>query len=79
MNIRSNMQITVKLFGGYRTGRFKEAVQEYPDGASCGDLLQSLGIGEVRGILLVNGNSATQALLLNDGDTLTLFPLVSGG
>lgn len=73
------MRITVKLFAGYRVGRFKEAVREYPEYTSVGDLLQSLNIHEVQGIILVNGRPAKRQQSLGDGDTLTLFPLVSGG
>lgn len=73
------MQITVKLFGGYRAGRFREAVRDYPGGSSVGTVLQSLDITSAQGILLVNGKPALWAQLLSDGDTVTLFPLVSGG
>jgi hypothetical protein len=34
MNYRSSMQITEKLFAGYRIGRFKESVLEYPVGTT---------------------------------------------
>lgn len=73
------MYITVKLFGGYRLGRFNEAERNCPADTSVGDLLQSLNITEVRGILLVNGKPAVHTQILNDRDTLALFPLVSGG
>lgn len=73
------MQITVKLFGGYRAGRFREAVRDYPGDSSVGTVLQSLDIAPAQGILLVNGKPAVGAQLLSDGDTVTLFPLVSGG
>lgn len=73
------MQITVKLFGCYRIGRFKEAERDYPDGTSVNDVLQTLDIAEARGIVLVNGKPAVRNRLLSEGDILTLFPLVSGG
>jgi sulfur carrier protein ThiS len=73
------MQITVKLFGGYRVGRFREAVRDYPDGSSVATVLQSMNIASAQGILLVNGKPALWVQQLSEGDTLALFPLVSGG
>lgn len=73
------MQITIKLFASYRIGRFKEAEREYPPGASVGNVLQSLNINGFRGAVLVNGTAVAESRLLSDGDTVTLFPLVSGG
>lgn len=77
--IMSRMQITIKLFAGLCIGRFKEAERDYPIGFSVDNVLQSLGMSEVRGIVLVNGKPVPKVQLLNDGDTLSLFPLVSGG
>jgi len=73
------MQITVKLFASYRIGRFREAERGYPAGASVGDVLQSLDIAEVRGVVLVNGKPATLDHELCESDTLALLPLISGG
>ena len=80
MDFWSRMQITVKLFAGYRIGRFKEAVQDYPAGFSVGDLFQALGFaGMPPGIVLVNGQPISTNRELCNGDTVALFPLVSGG
>jgi sulfur carrier protein ThiS len=73
------MQITVKLFASYRVGRFKEAVRVSPVGTSIADVLQSLNIDEVRGIVLVNGKPAPPDRELRESDTMTLLPLISGG
>jgi molybdopterin converting factor small subunit len=74
------MQITVKLFASYRVGRFKEAVRDYPVGSLVGDLLQTLGFtGKPPGVILLNGMPAALDTALHDGDTVALFPLVSGG
>lgn len=74
------MQITVKLFSGYHIGRFKEAVQDYPVGSTVGDLFQALDFTiKAHGIVLLNGKPAKLDQQLLDGDTLALFPLVSGG
>ncbi len=74
------MQITVKLFASYRIGRFNEKVVDYPTGTSVGDGLQVLSIaGKDTGIVLVNGKLAPLDQELREGDTLAIFPLVSGG
>ena len=74
------MQITVKLFASYRVGRFKEAVLEFAVGTTIDCLLQTLNfIGKPPGIVLLNGMPAAPDTELHDGDTLALFPLVSGG
>ena len=74
------MHITVKLFATFRNGRFKEAGQERPDGTDCRKIVMDLGLTEEEiGIILVNGRHASLDHLLQDGDTLSLFPLVGGG
>ncbi|MDD2850660.1 MAG: MoaD/ThiS family protein [Desulfuromonadaceae bacterium] len=74
------IQITVKLFGHFRRGRFKESVCGYPEGTTVKGALDSLQITDISsGIILVNGKAAIIEVVLHDGDTLTLFPLVSGG
>jgi molybdopterin converting factor small subunit len=74
------MVITVKLFAQFRHGRFKEAEQDLPPGADCRHVLERLGLGpRSMGIVLVNGRHAGLDQLLQDRDTLSLFPLVGGG
>ncbi|QXE92099.1 MoaD/ThiS family protein [Geomonas subterranea] len=74
------MKVTVKLFAHYRIGRFKVSVREYAPGTSV-----RTGIAELKfadpgpGVVLINGAPATLDHVLKDGDTLALFPLVSGG
>jgi molybdopterin converting factor small subunit len=74
------MQIKVKLFAHHRTGRFKEEILDYPVDASIGQIVATLGIlPELTGMALRNGYPATLIETLQDGDTLAIFPLVSGG
>jgi molybdopterin converting factor small subunit len=74
------MQITVKLFATFRTGRFKEAVQELRPGTDCRGVILSVGLTEAEiGIVLVNGRHAALEQILHEGETLSLFPLVGGG
>ena len=80
VNQEKTIRITVRLFGHFSTGRFKESVQIYPEGICAGDALVDLSINDVRsGIVLVNGRSAATGVVLCDKDVLALFPIVSGG
>ena len=74
------MQVTVKLFANFRTNRFAQEIREYDSAIMVGGIVEELGIPvpEV-GIVFINGRNATMDQHLNDGDTLSLFPLVGGG
>ena len=74
------MKITVKLFASFRVGRFKEELRDYPAGTACGAVVAGVGIAEGElGIVLVNGRHAPVGRILQEGDALSLFPLVGGG
>ncbi len=76
------MKITVKLFANYREGRFESKEEFYPENTRVKDIVSSLNITEKEGpigILLVNGKHAGQDDLLNDGDTVSIFPMLGGG
>ena len=74
------MNITVKLFASFRTGRFGEKNFDCPDACRISYVLQALGIAvsEV-GVLLVNGRHGGVDHSLAPGDTLSIFPLIGGG
>ena len=74
------MQITIKLSGAFRVGRFKEQIRAYPPGSSIQQVVDSLQLPEqILGIVLINGVHADFADLLRDGDVLTIPPIVDGG
>lgn len=74
------MQITVKLFASFRNKRFKVAMQEHPMATNCRDIVLGLGLTEDElGVLMVNGRHADLEHALQDGDTVSIFPLVGGG
>jgi len=76
----ATMLIAVKLFASFRTGRFKCADQEYRAGADCRTVILALGLTEAEiGVVMVNGRHAALDHILQEGDTLSLFPLVGGG
>jgi molybdopterin synthase sulfur carrier subunit len=74
------MKITVKLFATFRAGRFKQDQRGYPDGTLCRQVVADVGVPlEELGMILVNGRHAALDQVLNDGDSLSLFPLLGGG
>ncbi|MDD2850665.1 MAG: MoaD/ThiS family protein [Desulfuromonadaceae bacterium] len=74
------MNVTVKLVGIFRTGRFKEAVRKYPPATCVREVVDDLRIPTpLLGIVLINDIHARVEDLLVDGDTVCLLPLLDGG
>lgn len=74
------MKITVKLFAVLQIGRFREKELDYPCGSKVSDVVKGLGLpAEHVDILLVNGRHVDRDYLLQDGDVLSLLPMVEGG
>ncbi len=74
------MQITVRLFLAFRTGRFHTRVLDYPDGSTIRQIADALALPEADiGNAIINGREAELDRVLESGDTLLLFPLVGGG
>jgi len=74
------MNITVKLFASFRTGRFGEKNFDYPEACRVSRVLHELDIAASEvGVLLVNGRHVTVDSNLSPGDTLAIFPLIGGG
>jgi molybdopterin converting factor small subunit len=74
------MKVTVKLFATFRNGRFKQDHRDYPDGVSCRQVAADVGVHEDElGMVLVNGRHASLDQVLNNGDSLSIFPLLGGG
>ncbi len=74
------MEIELKLLSSLRVERFKSEVREYPPATGIREVVRELGIPEKDiGIVLFNGQHASLSDPLNDGDTLSLLPLVGGG
>lgn len=74
------MRVTVKLFATFRVDRFKVEERELSSGADVAHVVRELGIPESElGVVLVNGRHASLDQPLEEGDTLSLFPLVGGG
>lgn len=74
------MNITIQLFATFRDGRFKERQRAFTDDITVGHIVSELGITENEiGMVLVNGRHASMGQVLNDGQILSLFPLLGGG
>lgn len=74
------MRVTIKLFATFRDGRFKVEERDLPEGSCVLDVLEPINIKpEEIAICLLNGKDANEHNVLNDGDTLALFPPVGGG
>ena len=74
------MEITVKLFATFRTGRFTLENREYPEGTTVRQIVRELEIPESElGILLVNSRHVDLKRVMADGETLAIFPLLGGG
>lgn len=74
------MQVTVKLFASFRTGRFETARIDYPDGTTVVDVADRLKLPHAElGIMMVNNRHVKLEHVLAEGDSLALFPLLGGG
>ncbi len=77
------MRIRVKLFDAFKRfapGDAADFTMSQPSDASVEQLLSDLGVpATLPRILLVNGRRSDPATPLRDGDTVVIFPPVSGG
>ncbi|MDF2546384.1 MAG: thiamine S protein [Anaerosolibacter sp.] len=74
------MSIKVRLFATLRNGRGKELIVDLETNRTPNEVINGLDIPtEDVAILLVNGRDGTLDQLLQDGDTVSIFPPVGGG
>jgi len=74
------MNVTIKLIGAFRIGRFKEEVREYPSAIFLREVVDELRIPDsLLGIVLINDIHSGVEDALNDGDTVCLLPFIDGG
>jgi molybdopterin synthase sulfur carrier subunit len=74
------MNVTVKLFASFRTGRFDIETVVYPTGTTVADVADSLKLPRSElGIMMINSRHVKLERVLAEGDTLALFPLLGGG
>ncbi len=76
----SRVKITVKLYAVLQIGRFSEKELDYPVCSKVIDVVNDLELPfEHVDILLVNGRHVDREYLLQDGDVLSVLPMVEGG
>lgn len=73
------MHVTVKLYASFSIGRFDTEVRNYPDGATIAFIAEALGLPTSNIIILRNGIHAPVDSVLQEGDTVSLLPLLDGG
>lgn len=78
--LAGTMKIEIKLVASLSVGRFKAETREFPAATCAGQVVDFLGFadGDV-GIILVNGKHGSAEDVLNDGDVISLLPLMDGG
>ena len=79
-NRYSKMEITVQLFAYFRDNRFSSQKMCFPEGIMVVDVIKTLAIEpDETGVTLVNAKHCQMETVLSNEDTLSLFPLISGG
>jgi len=74
------VNVRVKLFASFRKGRFKDELLEVSADSTVRQVVQGLRIEEgTLGVVLRNGCAAALEARLNEGDELSLLPLIGGG
>lgn len=72
--------LTIKLYGVFRIGRFKQKQLEFATGICVDDVVEQLQLNrQLLGIILINDRHADINSTLVDGDTLALLPILEGG
>ena len=76
------IEINVRLFGEFKKhapGDQTDFMLALEPGATLGDVLGKLSIPENAHVALVNGRRIAHDVQFESGDTLVLFPPLSGG
>jgi molybdopterin converting factor small subunit len=78
--IVDQINVTVRLFATLRENREKETAMELPRGSAPKDIVQLLDISpKDAAIIMINGRGASLDSILEDKDTVSIFPPVGGG
>ncbi len=74
------MKIEMRLFATFRENRQKVISMEVPEGTDAAALIKTLNISPNEiAILLINGRNSKPDHVLQEGDTVSLFPPIGGG
>ena len=74
IEISSALHITIPISG-------KNLVDQWDvhEGARVDEMLDMLNLTQIPALLILNGHVVNEDSILKEGDTLKIFPLVSGG
>lgn len=80
-NLESLLKVNIKLFASVRKFSQKDNLEiNIEEGSSVKELLSKIGIPQDAPLLvIVNEYTRGKETLLQDGDTLCLFPIIAGG
>ncbi len=80
-NLESPLKVNVKLFASIRKFSEKDHLEiDIKEGSRVRDLLPRVGIPLDEPLLVIlNEYTRGKETLLQDGDTLCLFPIIAGG
>jgi len=74
------VQIKVKLFATLRENREKEMMMDIAPGTTAKEIVDRLNIlKEEAAIIMINGRHANPDQVLEDQDTVSIFPPIGGG
>ena len=74
------MQITIKFLASLEVDRPKDQTYKFPPETKVKHAIEKLELPRDHfGMILLNGQYADLELVLNEGDVLSLLPLVDGG
>jgi molybdopterin synthase sulfur carrier subunit len=74
------MQVTIKLFAMLKEGRFDIAQRECLENTTIQNILDDLAIsGGEAAIIFRNGRHAAPEDVLQNNDTVSVFPPIGGG
>jgi len=74
------VQIKVKLFATLRENREKEMMMDIAQGTTPKEIIERLNIlKEEAAIIMINGRNANPDQVLEDNDTVAIFPPIGGG
>lgn len=75
-----SVKVTVKLFASLRENNEKEMLLDFPESITPLDIIQRINISEKDvAIIMINGRAKGLHTIIQDGDTISLFPAVGGG
>ena len=78
--VSDNLKILVKLFANLRDNREKEQYIDVEEATTAKDIIEKIGVPiDDVAIIMINGRRVEMDSILEENDTLAIFPPVGGG